>query len=55
LSGEKSVEIGSMFGKTIQVVTNAVRRVEKRIEEDSIFSSEIMKLKEIVTAVKCSV
>lgn len=52
LSGEKNVEIGTVFGITIQAINNAVRRVEKRIEEDTKFSSEIMRLKEIVTAVK---
>jgi DNA-binding CsgD family transcriptional regulator len=31
LSGKKNVEIGAVFGITIQAVTNAVRRVEKRI------------------------
>ncbi|MEW6377873.1 MAG: transposase [Thermodesulfobacteriota bacterium] len=52
LSGEKNVEIGSMFGITIQAVTNAVRSVEKRIAEDSKFGSEIMRLKEIVSIIK---
>ena len=52
LSGEKNVKVGTVFGITIQAVTNTVRRVEKRIEEDTRFSSEIMSLKEIVTTVK---
>jgi len=52
LSGEKNVEIGSVFGITIQAVTNAVRRVEKRISEDNRFGSEVMRLKEIVGVVK---
>lgn len=52
LSGEKNAEIGFVFGITLQAVTNAVRSVEKRIEEDNKFSSEVMRLKEIVAAVK---
>ena len=52
LSGEKNVEIGSVFGITIQAVTNAVRRVEKRISEDNRFGSEVKRLKEIVGGVK---
>jgi REP element-mobilizing transposase RayT len=52
LSGEKNAEIGSVFGITLQAVTNAVRSVEKRIEEDNKFGSEIMRLKEIVAVVK---
>lgn len=52
LSGEKNVEIGSVFGITIQAVTNAVRSVEERIAEDNKFDSEIIRLKEIVGAVK---
>jgi hypothetical protein len=41
-----------VFGITLQAVTNAVRSVEKRIEEDNKFGSEVMRLKEIVAAVK---
>lgn len=52
LSGEKNAEIGSVFGITIQAVTNAVRSVEERIAEDNKFDSEIMRLKEIVGAIK---
>jgi hypothetical protein len=52
LSGEKNAEIGSVFGITLQAVTNAVRSVEKRMEEDNIFGSEVRRLKEIVAAVK---
>jgi chromosomal replication initiation ATPase DnaA len=52
LSGEKNGEIGSVFGITIQAVSNAVRSVEKRIGEDNKFGSEVMRLKEIVAAVK---
>jgi REP element-mobilizing transposase RayT len=55
LSGEKNAEIGSVFGITIQAVTNAVRRVEKRMGEDNRFGSEVMELKEIVSGVKQSV
>lgn len=52
LSGEKNGEIGSVFGISLQAVTNAVRSVEKRMEEDKKFGSEVMRLKEIVAAVK---
>jgi len=52
LSGEKNAEIGSVFGITIQAVSNAVRSVEKRIAEDNKFGSEVMRLKKIVAAVK---
>ena len=52
LSGEKNVEIGSVFGITLQAVTNAVRSVEARIAEDSKFGSKIVRLKEIVATVK---
>jgi hypothetical protein len=33
-------------------VTNAIRSVEKRIGEDNKFGSEVMRLKEVVGAVK---
>jgi len=52
LSGEKNAEIGSVFGITIQAVSNAVRSVEKRIAEDNKFGSEVMRLKKIVAAAK---
>ena len=52
LSGEKNAEIGSMFGITIQAVTNVVRRVEKRMGEDNRFGSEVRRLKGMVAAVK---
>jgi hypothetical protein len=52
LSGEKNAEIGSVFGITIQAVTNVVRRVEKRMGEDKKFGSEVMSLKEIVNGIK---
>ena len=55
LSGEKNAAIGSVFGITLQAVTNAVRSVEKRIEEDIKFSSEVMKVKEIVASARRSV
>jgi cystathionine beta-lyase/cystathionine gamma-synthase len=45
LSGEKNAGIGAVFGISIQPVTNAVRRVEKRMEEDTQFNSEVMRLK----------
>ncbi len=44
--------IGSVFGITLQAVTNAVRSVEKRVGEDNKFGSEVMRLKEIIAAVK---
>jgi chromosomal replication initiation ATPase DnaA len=52
LSGGKNAEIGSVFGITLQAVTNAVRSVEKRIEGDNKFGSEVMRLKETVAAIK---
>ena len=52
LSGGKNAEIGSVFGITIQAVTNVVRRVEKRMGEDNRFGSEVRRLKEMVAAVK---
>jgi REP element-mobilizing transposase RayT len=52
LSGEKNAEIGSMFGITIQAVTNVVRRVEKRMGEDNRFGAEVRRLKEMVAAGK---
>lgn len=52
LSGEKNAEIGSVFGITLQAVTNAVRGVEERIEADNKFGSEVMRLKEIIAVVK---
>ena len=52
LNGGKNAEIGGVFGITIQVVTNAVRSVEKRIEEDNKFGSEVMRLKGIAATVK---
>ena len=55
LSGEKNAGIGSVFGITIQAVTNALRGVEKRIEEDNRFNSEIKRLKQIITGAKESV
>lgn len=48
LSGEKNAEIGSVFGITIQAVTNVVRRIEKGMGEDKRFRSEVMNVKEIV-------
>jgi hypothetical protein len=52
LSGEKNTEIGSVFGITLQAVTNAVRHVEKRMGEDNRFGSEVMNLKKIINGVK---
>ncbi len=52
LSGEKNAGIGAVFGISIQAVTNAVRRVEKRMEEDTQLNSEVMRLKKILGAAK---
>jgi REP element-mobilizing transposase RayT len=52
LSGEKNAGIGAVFGISIQAVTNAVRRVEKRMEEDTKLSSEVTRLKKTLGAAK---
>jgi hypothetical protein len=52
LNGRKNAEIGVVFGITNQAVTNAVRNVEKRLEEDNKFGSEVMRLKGIAATVK---
>ncbi|MCL0065836.1 transposase [Dehalococcoidia bacterium] len=41
LSGKKNVEVGGRFGVTIQAVTNAVKRIERAMEEDKELSREI--------------
>jgi len=48
LSGKRNADIGAVFGITIQVVTNAVRSVEKRREGDRRFKSELMRIKEFL-------
>ena len=55
LSGEKNAEVGAVFGVTIQAVSNAVRGVERRMEEDIKFSSEVMKVKGLIASAKQSV
>jgi putative transposase len=52
LSGEKNAGIGAVFGISIQAVTNALRRVEKRMEEDTQFSSVVTRLKKVLGTVK---
>lgn len=46
LSGKRNADIGAMFGITLQAVTNAVRDVEKRREEDKRLELELKKIKE---------
>jgi len=46
--GRKNTEIGAVFGITIDAVTNAVRRNEKKREDDRKFKSEILRIKRIV-------
>jgi chromosomal replication initiation ATPase DnaA len=55
LSGEKNAAIGSVFGITLQAVTNAVRSVEKRMEEDIKFSSGVTKVNGLVANARRSV
>lgn len=55
LSGEKNIDVGFVFGITVQAVTNAVRKVEKRIAEDNQFGLEVMKLKEAIGGIQQSV
>ncbi|MFZ3135911.1 MAG: transposase [Thermodesulfovibrionales bacterium] len=44
-SGSKNVEVGSTFGITAQAVTNALRDIEKRMEESVKFRKEITMIK----------
>jgi putative transposase len=44
-SGEKNIEVGKVFGITIQAVTNAVRNIEKKMEDNRQFNKEIATLK----------
>jgi len=48
LSGSKNIEVGKVFGITAQAVTNAVRDIEKRIEEDMKFRKEIAMIKKSI-------
>jgi len=52
LSGEKNVEIGTVFGISIQAVTNSIRRVQKMTEADEKFSREMMRIRKFLTAKK---
>lgn len=45
LSGKKNIEVGRIFGITIQAVTNAVRDIEKRREHDRKLNKEIILIK----------
>lgn len=55
LSGKRNADIGSVFGITIQAVTNAVRDVEKRREGDKRLDIELKKIKESIGAQRQSV
>lgn len=48
LSGKKNVEVGRIFGITIQAVTNAVRDIERMEEEDKKINKEIALIKRTV-------
>jgi putative transposase len=48
LSGEKNVEVGRVFGLTIQAVTNAVRDIEKMREGDRKLRKEIATINNFV-------
>ena len=52
LSGEKNAEIGTVFGISIQAVTNSIRRVQKMTEADEKFSREMMRIRKFLTAKK---
>ena len=49
LSGKKNVEVGHMFGITIQAVTNTIRFMDKIKEGGGKLDKEIMRIKEILT------
>jgi len=49
LSGRRNADIGTLFGITLQAVTNAVRDVEKRREGDKRLDIELKKIKESIT------
>lgn len=48
ISGGKNVEVGKVFGITIQAVTNVVGDIEKRLEEDGKLSKEIILIKNVL-------
>jgi REP element-mobilizing transposase RayT/DNA-binding CsgD family transcriptional regulator len=48
LSGKKNVEVGRVFGITIQAVTNAIRDIEKMMGKDRKLSKEIALIKKTV-------
>lgn len=50
LSGKKNIEVGRVFGITIQAVTNALRGIEVRRAEDRKVDKEIIQIKEIVNS-----
>lgn len=45
LSGKKNVEVGKVFGITLQAVTNVVRDIDKRREDEKKLSKEIALIK----------
>ena len=45
LSGKKNIEVGRIFGITLQAVTNALRGVEKMMEEDRELRKDIALIK----------
>jgi len=48
LSGKKNVEVGKVFGVTIQAVTNVVREIEKIKETGNELSKEIARIEKIL-------
>lgn len=45
LSGQKNIEVGRVFGITLQAVTNAVRDIERKKDKDKKLSKEIILIK----------
>jgi len=52
LSGRKNTEVGGVFGVTAQAVTNALRDIEKRVEEGKNIGKEITRIKKSIN-LKC--
>jgi chromosomal replication initiation ATPase DnaA len=48
ISGGKNVEVGKVFGITIQAVTNVVGDIERRLEEDGKLSKEVILIKNVL-------
>lgn len=48
LSSKRNADIGAVFGITIQAVTNAVRDIERRREEDKRLDTELERIKESI-------